>query len=35
MNNDEGNVHRICSHCHNKWHAANDDDYDPDNVKDD
>lgn len=35
MNNEEGNVHRICAFCHNLWHAANDDDYDPDNVKDD
>lgn len=29
LNNDEGNVHRICHHCHNRWHAANDPDYDP------
>lgn len=27
-NNSEGNVHRICSRCHNRWHAANDPDYD-------
>jgi hypothetical protein len=24
MNNAEGNLHRICDHCHNTWHAAND-----------
>lgn len=29
LNNDEGNVHRICAHCHNRWHAKNDPDYDP------
>ena len=29
LNNDEGNVHRICAHCHNRWHAANDPDYIP------
>lgn len=29
LNNDEGNVHRICHTCHNRWHAANDPDYDP------
>lgn len=23
------NVHKICSNCHNRWHAANDKDYDP------
>ncbi len=28
-NNEPGNVHRICAHCHNRWHAANDKDYDP------
>lgn len=27
LNNTEGNVHRICSHCHNRWHAANDEFY--------
>lgn len=27
-NNDPGNVHRICPHCHNRWHAANDKYYD-------
>jgi hypothetical protein len=29
LNNDEGNVHRICPHCHNRWHTKNDPDYDP------
>ncbi len=29
LNNDEGNVHRICHSCHNNWHAKNDPDYDP------
>ena len=24
LNNDEGNVHRICAFCHNRWHARND-----------
>lgn len=24
LNNTEGNVHRICATCHNRWHAAND-----------
>jgi len=24
LNNEEGNVHRICYNCHNRWHAAND-----------
>lgn len=27
-NNEEGNVHRICHACHNRWHAANNADYD-------
>lgn len=27
-NNDEGNVHRICHRCHNRWHAANNKEYD-------
>jgi hypothetical protein len=27
MNNAKGNVHRICSFCHNAWHGANDDYY--------
>lgn len=29
LNNEKGNVHRICPSCHNRWHAANDPDYDP------
>lgn len=24
LNNDEGNVHRICTKCHNRWHTRND-----------
>lgn len=24
LNNTEGNVHRICAICHNRWHTAND-----------
>ena len=24
LNNEFGNVHRICATCHNRWHAAND-----------
>ncbi len=24
LNNNAGNVHRICSSCHNRWHAVND-----------
>ncbi|MGS2592214.1 hypothetical protein [Streptomyces hebeiensis] len=27
LNNDHGNVHRICHTCHNRWHARNDEDY--------
>lgn len=27
LNNDKGNVHRICADCHNRWHAANDNAY--------
>lgn len=27
LNNTPENVHRICSHCHNRWHAANDEFY--------
>jgi len=23
-NNDEGNLHRVCSKCHNRWHSLND-----------
>ncbi len=29
LRNETGNVHRICHYCHNRWHAANDNDYDP------
>lgn len=28
VNNEEGNVHRICHYCHYRWHAANNTDYD-------
>jgi len=24
LNNEVGNVHRICVHCHNRWHTRND-----------
>lgn len=27
LNNESGNVHRICHNCHNRWHAVNDPDY--------
>lgn len=27
LNNEAGNVHRICHNCHNRWHAKNDDGY--------
>lgn len=27
LNNDEGNVHRICHTCHNRWHSRNDEGY--------
>lgn len=27
LNNDSGNVHRICHQCHNRWHARNDEGY--------
>ena len=27
INNNSGNVHRICVHCHNRWHASNDPHY--------
>lgn len=27
LNNTEGNVHRICHYCHNRWHATNDPGY--------
>lgn len=29
LNNDPGNVHRICHGCHNRWHSKNDPNYDP------
>ena len=29
MRNVEGNVHRICHNCHNRWHALNDPHYGP------
>lgn len=28
VNNEEGNVHRICHYCHYNWHAKNNADYD-------
>ncbi|GHF92278.1 hypothetical protein [Streptomyces griseosporeus] len=27
LNNEQGNVHRICHSCHNRWHTLNDPDY--------
>lgn len=27
LNNEKGNVHRICHFCHNRWHTMNDPDY--------
>lgn len=27
LNNEEGNVHRICHYCHNRWHTMNDPNY--------
>lgn len=29
LNNEEGNVHRICHFCHNRWHTLNDAEYTP------
>ena len=29
LNNAQNNVHRICDHCHNTWHAVNDPLYGP------
>lgn len=26
--NEPGNVHRVCHHCHRRWHTMNDKDYD-------
>lgn len=31
LNNEKGNVHRICAKCHNRWHTRNDADYVPGN----
>ncbi len=28
VNNHLSNIHRICTSCHNRWHAANDKEYD-------
>jgi hypothetical protein len=28
LNNEVGNVHRICDYCHNRWHTLNDEGYD-------
>lgn len=27
LNNEPDNVHRICNHCHNRWHTLNDPEY--------
>lgn len=32
LNNDEGNVHRICHKCHNRWHTKNDESYVPGEI---
>lgn len=32
LNNDKGNVHRICHTCHNRWHARNDPVYVPGEI---
>lgn len=32
LNNEVGNVHRICTPCHNEWHAKNDKDYLPGQI---
>lgn len=29
LNNERGNVHRICATCHNRWHTRNDPEYIP------
>lgn len=29
LNNEDGNVHRICDFCHNRWHTQNDSEYTP------
>lgn len=31
LNNEEGNIHRICVFCHNRWHTLNDPEYTPGN----
>jgi hypothetical protein len=31
-NNESGNVHRICHRCHNRWHAANNKEYNWNNT---
>lgn len=33
LNNEPGNVHRICNRCHNTWHAKNDEHYDHEEFK--
>lgn len=33
LENKPGNVHRICTHCHNRWHASNDHIYDESTYK--
>ena len=33
LENKPGNVHRICTACHNRWHAANDSIYDEETYK--
>jgi hypothetical protein len=32
LNNDPGNVHRICHKCHNRWHTENDPLYEADSA---
>ncbi len=32
LNNEVGNVHRICHSCHNEWHGKNDKDYVPGSI---
>lgn len=32
LNNDKGNVHRICDYCHNRWHTKNDPGYTPGEI---
>jgi hypothetical protein len=33
LNNDKGNVHRICATCHNRWHTLNDSEYQPEDSR--